>query len=245
MSMTFPRDVSRYAAATVTALALAACGGGGSDAPAPTTSATTTFPLAAAMASRINDKRSTPFTVSGTASGSGQTFAVTGSGTESESTGPGVFEGAPALVKSVTVTGSVDVQGTKVPLADTSTQFFDTSYRPLGESSSSDYCVFSAYTPLPVSARIGDNGSYYSATCYTNSTKSVLVETYAVSYTLEPATTTTAIFKLVFKNTRPTGVTTSGSTSFTVSTTGTLTRGDVPLATTISGVTLNIVIKYQ
>ena len=245
MPTTFFIAASRFGSATATALAIAACGGGGSDTPVQTTSATTTFPLAAAMASQINDKRSTPFIVSGTASGSGQTFAVTGNGTESESTVPGVFEGLPALVKSVTVTGTVEGQGNKVPLAGTTTTFFDASYRPLGASTSSSYCVSSAYTPLPVLARIGDNGAYYSSTCYTNSTKSVLVGVNTVSYTVEPATLTTANFKLVIKTTSPAGVTSSGSVSFTVSTTGNLTKGDAPVVVTAPGITLNIVIKYQ
>lgn len=244
--MTFFTPTRRYAVATVAALAITACGGGGSDSPAPSTSATTTFPLAAAMINLLKEARSVPFSITGTASRNGQPLEFTGSGTSIESNTAGTFNGAIALVKNTTVTGSLGAQGTNVPFTDVSIQYFDSNYKPLGSSALAGYCVFSAQIALPATARVGDTGAYYAATCYTTSAKTRSLGTSTATYVLVPATETTAIFKLTSKFTTTAGVTTSQTSNYVVSTNGSLTLSDTPLSgITLSGVTVDLVMKYQ
>ena len=244
--MAFPTHSRRYAAATVAAFALAACGGGGSDSPAPSTSAATTFPLAAAMANLLKEGKATAFTVTGTASGNGQVVAVSGSGTSIESNTAGTFSGVAALVKSIRVTGTLEARGTAISLGDTTTtQYFDSNYKPLGVLSPLGYCVNSAQTALPATVRIGDTGEYYTSTCYTNSAKTTLIGTSKVSYALESATETTAIFRLLFKSVTAGTSIAPVTSNYVISTNGNLVRGDSPLLLTVSGVTLDLVFKYQ
>lgn len=248
--MTFSTPTRRYAAATVAALALAACGGGGSDSPAsstvaPSTSATTTFPLASAMTALLKEAKSTPFTVTGTASGNGRVLTVTGSGASLESNAAGNFNGAAAIVKTIRVTGTLEARGTAVPLGDTiTTQYFDSNYKPLGVLSQFGYCVSSAQIALPATVRVGDTGDYYTSACYTNSAKTTLIDTTKVSYALESATETTASFKLIFKLITAGASTAPITSNYVISTNGTLVRGDSPLLLTASGVTLDLVLKY-
>lgn len=249
--MTVSALARRYVAATVAALVLTACGGGGSDSPAtstpPTgTSATATFPLAAAIVNFLKEAKATPFSVTGTASGNGQALSVTGSGTSSEINTTGTFNGVPAIVKTIRVTGNLESRGTKIPLGDTTTtQYFDSSYKPLGALSSVGYCVTSAQTALPATIRIGDAGEYYTLNCYTNSAKTTLTDTSKVSYALEAATETTAILKLIFKSTTAGASTAPVASNYVISTNGALVRGESPILLTASGVTLDLIFKYQ
>ena len=249
--MTFSTHSGRCAAATVAALALAACGGGGSDSPAsstapPSTSAATTFPLAAAMVNLLKEAKSTPFSVTGTGSGNGQTLTLTGSGTSTESNTTGTFNGAAALVKTIRVTGTLQARGTAIPLGDTTTtQYFDSNYKPLGALSPVGYCVYSAQTALPATVRIGDTGDYLTSTCYTNSAKTTLLDTSKVSYALDSATETTAIFRLIFKSITAGASPLPITGNYVISTNGSLVKGDSPLLLTVSGVTLDLVFKYQ
>ena len=195
MPMTFPTHTCRYAAAILAALALAACGGGGSDAPVQTTSAATTFPLAAAMASFARDTRATPFTVSGTGTSAGQTIAFTGSGGISSTLAAGTFEGVAAQVKTLTTNATLTAQGQSSSIGDTSVAFYDANFQTLGTSTASSYCVSTPSVGFPASAKAGDAGTWYSATCYTNSTKSVKTATRALSFVIEPLTGTSAVLK--------------------------------------------------
>ena len=237
--------------ATLAALVLAACGGGGSDSPAlntppAVTSATLTFPLAAAMADFLRQAKSTPFTVAGTGSGNGQVIEFTGSGTSVEVNSAGTFNGLAAVVKNTTVTGSLQARGTSVPFTQSSSQFFDSNYKPLGASGPGAYCVFSAQTALPTMVRIGDSGSYYAASCYASSTRTTLLETVAITYALAPESGSRAIFKLTSKSTNAAGVTNSLSTNYSISTDGVLRPTDTPLVGLSSGgVTVDAVMKFQ
>ena len=250
MPTTFFAIASRFAAATATALAIAACGGGGSDSPAPasapSTPATTTFPLAAAMASFARDTRTVPFTVSGTGTSSTQTISFTGSGNLTSSIVAGTFEGVPAQVKTQTTTGTVMAQGTSSALVDTSVAFYDSSYRPLGSSSGSNYCVNSGTAAFPVTVKVGDTGIWHSATCYTSRTKSVRLSTATLSYAIDPLTATSVILRITQKATPLIGTVSVPelTTFYTITTDGAATARETPLTDTRDGVTINLVFKF-
>ena len=244
MAMTFLTGVSRYAAATATALALAACGGGGSDTPTPTTGATTTFPIAAAMASYARDTRTVPFTLTGTGTSGGQTIAVTGSGNIAATIIAGTFEGAPAQVRTLTTTGTVTAQGTSSTVSDRTVAFYDANYQALGSSTASGYCVHSGITGLPASAKVGDTGTWYSATCYTNSTKSVRTGAVAVSYAIESLTATSVILKVTFKVTPQIGTVTTQEIPYTITAAGAVSARETAVTLTVNGVAVSVIFKF-
>ena len=244
MAMTFLTGVSRYAAATATALALAACGGGGSDTPVQTTSATTTFPLASAMASYARDTRTVPFTLTGTGTSGGQTIAFTGSGSVASSIAAGTFEGVAAQVKTVMTNGTVTAQGTSSAVADTAVAFYDANYQTLGTSTASSYCVSSGSASFPASAKVGDTGTWYTATCYTNSTKSVRISTNTLSYVIEPLTATSVILRVTLKSTPQTGVASTQDLTYTITTAGAVSPRETPFVITSGGFTFSLVFKF-
>ena len=226
---------------------LAACGGGdgGNDASTTPTVSSITFPLTTAVANFINERKSSTIRVSGTASASGQNIPFTGSGTVSESTTPSTFEGRPALKKSQTTTGELEIVGTKVPIADSTAGYFDSNYQPLGNIGANSYCVSTVTTPIPVSAKVGDNGSWYTSSCYTSSAKQTRLGTSSVSYTLEPAGDSTALFKVVNRFTDSVGNSSSSSFSWQISASGGVTRIAESGILAVDGVTLNFVGTYQ
>lgn len=236
---------SHHAMALMAASTLVACGGGGDSVTTPLTANATTFPLASAIANYVNETKSSRFTMSGTVLSSGPNVSFTGDGTLSESTIPSTFEGFPALKKSLTTTGTVVLLGNSTPVADTSATFFDTNYSPLGSISGSIYCVASSKTTIPTSAHIGDNGNWFTSTCYTNSSKTTLFGTSTISYTLELEGGTTALLKLIVRTTDTAGNRSPITQTFRITTSGNLTRIEESGVFSVNGVMLSYVGKYQ
>jgi hypothetical protein len=231
-----------YGAVATACVALSACGGGG-DA-APPVENTASFPMTTVLANYVNQTRSSQASFSGTAIASGQSFAVSGSRNLSEATTSSTFDGVPALRKALTLTGTMSVAGTSIPLAQTTYAFFDSNYKPLGKTGTGSYCATTAYTPLPGTARIGDNGAWYTLNCYTSSSKQVKVSTSIVSYVLEPDSSTTAVLKVVYQATSTSGNSGTTTETFRITTGGSLTRMEESGVLSESGVTLNYVARY-
>lgn len=178
---------------------VAACGGGGgSDATGPQTS-TDTFQIKTAITNYVVNTQTRNATMSGTVNG----VTVSGSAIVTDGAlNSALFEGKSAFSKATTVTGSILVNGTQVPLATTSIDFFDNNYLPIG-SLGSDYSVVRGVTNLPLTAKVGDTAILYVADTYTNSSKAVVTGTETVSYVMEPDTSSTALLSLIstYKNT--------------------------------------------
>ena len=248
--MTWFTLTCRSVPVTMAALVLGACGGGGGDSPTASTPLTgtnpaTTFPLATAMVNFLKQANSTPFTISGTGSGNGQVIDFTGSGTSVEVNSSGTFNGQAAVVKNTTVSGTLQARGQSAPFTQSTAQFYDANYKPLGSSGPGSYCVSSAQTALPATARIGDSGPYYTIACYTSSTRATLLETGVVTYALASSAETTAIFKLTSKVTTAAGVTASFTGNYVVSTSGVLRPTETPLLGLSSGgITVDAVLKF-
>lgn len=251
--MTRQRHSQTYRAASATtaiaaAALLVACGGagggGGSAGAAAPTSSTATFALGSALAALVKDARTTTFNVSGTASKSGQTFAVTGNGTTSESTVLGTFEGAAAYNKTTTVTGSLSAQGVSAPLNSTGTANYDLSFKPLGSISANGYCVTSSYVALPTTAKVGDSGSWFEQTCYSNSAKTTKLVTSTSSFQIEPDTSSTALWRVKTNVSAPTGASISSSTAYRITPSGALSFADSTSSGVVNGVTTSLVFTY-
>jgi hypothetical protein len=223
---------------------LAACGGGGGgDAPAPAPSLS--VPLATAVANFVNRTQSSPVTVNGSITSGGQTFTLGGSGTLSESTSSSTFEGQAALRKNSTMTGTLTANGQSAPMSDTSQMYFDTNYRPLGDTSDTSYCVVTSATPIPVTAKAGDNGPWYTETCYTNGSKSVSAGTGSISYAVEPDTASTVILKIIAQTSVATGVTLPVTSIFRVDTSGQITRLQDLASFALAGEAFTLTVTYR
>jgi len=170
--------------------ALAACGGGGSDDTAA--SSTTSFPLHAAYTDRVSKGLAANFTVSGTCAG---TATMNDSATSAST-----FEGKNALASTETLTVSL-TNCTPTSFGTTSTTYFDSSYLPLGEvTTGAEYGVFlTPPTPLPVSVKVGDTGSFGTLAQYTSSSKTTVSGTSVVSYVIEADTASTAVVNLIVR----------------------------------------------
>lgn len=236
--------LSATLSATLAALVLAGCGGGSSETPVQTTPVTTTFPLAAAMASFARDTKPAPFTLSGTGTSGGQTIAFSGNGNISSTVAAGTFEGATAQVKTLTTNITLTAQGQSSSLGDTSVGFYDANFQTLGSSAASSYCVSTLSGGFPASVKVGDAGTWYSATCYTNSIKSVKTGNQALAFVIEPLTGTSAVLRVTQKFTPLTGPASSQDLTYTITTAGTVIPREKPFVITSAGVTISLVFKF-
>lgn len=228
---------------------VAACGGGGDGAPSGPPAAALSIPLATAIANFVNQTRSTPFSVSGTATASGLTANVTGSGTMSESTAAATFEGAPAMRKTVAITGTVTANAAganaSAPLSSTADAFFDASNKPLGASGAGGYCVTTSHVPVPASAQVGSTGAWYSQDCYTSNARLSKIGTITVTYAVEPETGTTVLVKLLTSVTNTAGTSVPATSTLRVTSAGAVTRVSESTTVSADGATLTLNIAYQ
>ncbi len=178
---------------SATALLGACGGGGGSSAPAATVASTATFQLRTALANATQQTSTLPYTISGrvgsnTVTGSG---SITLGGLTSTT-----FEGQFALQKVSTSTFTLTVNGVSTPASSTSTSYTDSNYIPVG-ASGTDYTVVQGTAIVPLTALVNDTGSVYTANRYTSSTKSSMVGTETVTFSLQPDTATTALINII------------------------------------------------
>lgn len=169
---------------------LASCGGDGGS--SPLVSATASFPISQALESYVKDTKSSQLSITATK----DSFFLTGQGTLSESTTTTTFESATAFQKTSFLNATLSGAGQTIPIKSTSSSYFDSSFRPLGQTDTGQYCVTTSTTPIPATAKIGDSGSWFVYTCYTDSSKTLRLGTITVTYALEPETATTGILKI-------------------------------------------------
>lgn len=180
---------------------LSACGGGGDSGtvtPTALVASASVFNLQSLVTSYITSTGSSAFTVTGTVSN----VAVSGTGTVTNgAVSSGTFEGVSALQKTSTVIGTLSANGINVPIASSSVGWYDTNYVPIGVNGS-EYSVVNGTATLPVSARINDTGPFYTATRYTNSSKTSSLGTMTVTYVVEADTASSALLTLIntYKN---------------------------------------------
>jgi hypothetical protein len=192
-------------------LLLAACGGGGApaSAPAAAVASTSTFALKQAYTNDFNDTKTYPFTVSGTVTSGGNTGTVTGNGTVVQSAvASTTFEGAAALVKTKTTSGSITVtvgatSATQALAPSLSGYFVSPTFDLVGYTSSGSYSFAVAPATVPATAKVGDSGTIGTFNSAPTSTKVPVVSTNAISWALGADTASTAILSLTqtIKNT--------------------------------------------
>lgn len=203
--------------------ALSACGGGGDEAPPPVSSPAT-FPLSVVAEALVKETASYAVRIEGTASQGGQSIPLTGTGTYSVSNSSSTFEGIPSIKRNSATTGTMGANGISIPVADSSADYFGTDFKPLGRVANGTYCVYGNQTSIPVSAKVGDSGTWFTGTCYSSSSKLSKLGSTVVSYVLEADTATTATLKLIQQLTGTSGQTGTATFAYRVTTSGSYTR---------------------
>lgn len=177
------RRTSAWMLAGLTALLLAACGGGGDDGPPI---ADVEFPVAAGVSTYVLSAHQ--YDLKGTLDGVEFTMHYTYTPEV-----PAVFEGQPAsaALQAMTLSAAGMSEQTTVRA------YFNASpYRPFGSTDLTDggYAVFSLVADLPARARVGDAGPFGTERDYADASKTQLLGTADVSWSLEADTATTALF---------------------------------------------------
>lgn len=191
------------------ALTLTACGGGGGDSAVatPLVATTKTFDLKATYANHLQTTVSRPFTVTGTVNG----LAVTGSGTITQGAlQASTFLGAPALIRTQTLTASLIANGQAIPLGTSAQTYFDSNYNPIGATGTS-FSVVSSQISLPTAAKINDAGVWMTMTNYPSSNKEYVKGSTTTSYSLGAESESTAILTLIASEKSASGQTLSST----------------------------------
>jgi hypothetical protein len=206
--------------AMAASLAIAGCGGGGGGDAGPIAS-TDTYQTWAAWVNTLNEAGTRTFSISGTSDGR----SLTGSGTTTFGTpNATTFEGKPALSKTTVVTGTVNVNGQSAPYGGSTVGYVDSNYRPLG-TQADEYWAVTGSPTIPLTARINDTGTMYTANRYANSTKAIPLGTATVSYAVQPDSASSALLRILVTEKTTTGTTTSTTIStYRMTPAGTLTR---------------------
>lgn len=204
------RQLSLVTLALFTGTVLTGCGGGsGGSAPAapvgPVVS-TLSFPVLQAYKAVIASGSTKSYVISGSCTG-------TANVTSAPATTPAVFEANPAALSSVsTLTATlISTPGfvCAPTLAFTSTNYYDSTYTPMGFNATGNYGVYLVAPTIPVSAVIGGAGGtgvIGTDTLYTDITKAVPNGREDVSYVLEADTATTAIVNVIIKHYTAAGI---------------------------------------
>lgn len=183
---------ARHMAALLAFALMYGCGGGGGG--TAVVASTETFNLSQAWVNYLTSTQSLPFTVQGNISG----VSVTGSGTYSQAAlQAATFETQPALLKSSTATFRLSANGQTVELAVVGALYVNSSYVPLGSENAEEYSVVTSAVTIPATARVGDNGNWYTETRYPSSAKLYSTGTQVTAFALEADTASTALLKIL------------------------------------------------
>lgn len=228
--------ILRYVFGSAVLALLTACGGGGGGG-SVSTSSTSTFPVKAAYSTFLTSTQSLPFTLTGIEDG----INFTGSGRVTVGgLSASTFEGRPALSKTLTATGTINVNGRSVPWSNSGIEYYDSNYNPLGSYYDS-YEVVTSVNQIPVSAKVGDAGTWYTFDIYSSpSSKLFKVGTGTVTYVLEPDTSTTALLKIIESRRNTSSSIDSTAVTFRITESGGITRVN---ETTISS-SMSLTVTY-
>lgn len=207
---------------------LAACGGGAGPRvlqPQAHDEARPTFNVQAAFNSSITDTTPLAFAVEGMANGT----AYTGSGTMEQGMLQTVSEfdsQGGALRKAMPVRMTLHVDGKAVQVDTTAQEFYSRHELRLLGRASSEFTQVDSYHPLPAEARVGDTGTLYTGSRFSDPGRRNRVGATVASYTVEPgATADTALLVVRVADNRADGSPgTVTTTVFRISQAGTARR---------------------
>jgi len=231
---------------------LSACGGGGSSSAseaATTTAAGTTYPVRQAMTTVFTHGLQQTLNVTGTVNSGTETSPLGGSITFTLSGATSAtFDGAPALQLTRTTSGSLIVNGTSSPFDATVTDYLNASYAPIGSytSDSSEYCFTDKPGEYPVTAVVGQKGTVFTSTCFSDSTKKTPTSTGIQTYEVTAgAGSNTVNVQLVTKSYSANVLTGTEAVTFALTSTGASTLTQYAISGTEGGMTINLTAKVQ
>lgn len=120
-----------------------------------------------------------------------------------------LFEGQVAQASTLTLNGTLRVDGDSIPLPPfINTTYFDSNYKELGavvtdaQSNIDAYSVVTSANPLPATGKVGDGGPLATYTTYTGASKISAVGTINSRYSIIEWTNNTVILQIIldFRN---------------------------------------------
>jgi hypothetical protein len=232
-------EITIFGVASLLFIGLTGCGGGGSSAvPSGPIASTLSFPLQSAYKSFFANGATKTFTVTGSCSG-------TGSHTLAAATTAATFENVTGFSASKTITMSLS-NCTPASTAQTSTNYYDSTYIPLGYNMVGvNYGVYLTPPTIPTSVVVGGTNIIGTTTLYADSTKAVGDGRRELSYLIEADTTNTAIVNIISNIYNAAGTLTATTQDrYRIATTGALTpvSADIQYA---NGSTIHLVLTYN
>ncbi len=227
-------------------LTISACGGGGggNDDSIQPVASSQTFPLSLILQNWVKENASFPVSISGTATDGIDSIPISGTGSFSVSNVESTFEGQKSIKRASTTTGSLNANGINVPVADTSFDYFDLNYQPIGHTAVNAYCIYANQSIIPISSKVGDTNSWFTGTCYSSDTKSIRISTTSVSYVLEPDTSSTALLKIIQKITDSSGNVGTTLNVYRVYTSGLFSRISESGSLSTGGLFVNLTVSF-
>ena len=218
---------------------LVGCGGGG-DAAVP---AVTIFPVQDALTYAYTNGLQSTLNVTGSASDGISTYPVTGAltftlGAATNTT----FNGTAALQTTVTVSGTLIIEGQSAPLDSFSTSYLNLSYQPLAYSTTGSYCEAASPIVYPETASVGQSGNLGVFTCYTDSTKAILTGSETETYLATAGSTYNTLDMRITTNMFDplNNLIGTGSVTYTITSGGVPSLTQFVMSTTDAGITINI-----
>ncbi|OIQ99461.1 hypothetical protein GALL_183980 [mine drainage metagenome] len=186
----------------------------------PIAASTLTFPLLTGLKAFEISGESRTFTVSSGCSGTGTLSSV-------PATTPSTFEGVSGYSAVTSISWSL-TNCTPATYTDTSIDYYDSNYIPLGYDDTAgggSYAVFNTTPNIPASVTVGNAGSIGTRTLYTSSTKATVNGKEVVSYVVEADTANSAIIDLITKSYNPAGALTATTQDrYRITASGAITR---------------------
>ena len=186
-----------------------------------------------------------------TANGLARSFSISGTcnGTGNRTTGPAstttTFEGLPALSATSTITMNL-VNCTPASTAQTSTNYVNDNYMPLGRNSVGvNYGLYQTPPIIPAFVSVGGTGIIGTEFLFTDSTKSTANGRVDVSFVVTADTSTTALITIIDKIYNAAGVlTVTEQDAWRIASTGALSPFSVDLQYS-NGSTTHLLFTYH
>ena len=191
--------------AVTTLSSLVACGGGGgggSTAPTGPVASTNTFNIKSGYSALVSAGYNKTFTLSGSCTGS----FVINQGAASTST---TFNGSPSV--SGTRLSTITLSNcTPALISETSTNYYDSSYSPLGYAyQGGNYAKYATPVTIPTAAKVGDVVILGTISLFTDAAFTIPNGHVDETYVMEADTATTAIINITDKTYNTSNVLTS------------------------------------
>jgi hypothetical protein len=162
----------------------------------------TSYPAASAWNLLYGSPHTRTYSVQGSASNGTYVYSVTGTLTEVISApSPASFNGINnAFQTAYSETGTLIVGGYSYPVNSSDNWYDDSQHNGIGSASAGYYCVAPSPHVIPATITLGSSGSLGIYNCYTDSSKTSLIQTITKSYVTAPGTNASSISFQVLTN---------------------------------------------